>query len=69
MSTSVGVTCGITSRLVLEGRIKTPGVLSPTTPEMYEPILEILENKFGIAMIEDSERPDGLPVTGPKAKL
>lgn len=69
MSTSVGVTCGITSRLVLEGRITTPGVLSPTTPEMYEPILEILEKKFGIAMIEDSERPDGLPVTGPKAKL
>ena len=30
--------------------------------------LEILDKKFGIAMIEESERPDGLPVTQ-RAKL
>lgn len=69
MSTSVGVTCAITSRLVLDGKIKTPGVLSPTTPEIYEPILKILEEKFNIAMIEESERPDGLPIKSKIARL
>lgn len=69
MSTSVGVTCAITSRLVLDGKIKTPGVTSPTTPEIYEPILKILEEKFNIGMIEESERPDGLPIKGKIAKL
>jgi len=69
MSTSVGVTCAITSRLVLDSTIKATGVLSPTTPEIYEPILKILEDKLNIAMIEESERPDGLPIKAKMARL
>ena len=68
MSKSVGVTAGIGARLVLEGRIQRKGIVTPMTADVYEPILEILDKKFGIAMIEESERPDGLPVT-PRAKL
>lgn len=68
MSKSVGVTAGIGARLVLEGKIKRTGIVTPMTADVYEPILEILDKKFGIAMIEESERPDGLPVTQ-RAKL
>lgn len=68
MSKSVGVTSGIGARLVLEGKIQRKGVVTPMTSDVYEPILNILENKFGISMIEESERPDGLPVSQ-RAKL
>lgn len=68
MSKSVGVTSGIGARLVLEGKIKRAGVVTPMTADVYEPILSTLENKFGISMIEESERPDGLPVSQ-RAKL
>ena len=63
MSKSVGVTAAIGARLVLTGKITNKGVLSPMFPEIYNPIMKILENKFDIFMTEESERPDGLPVT------
>ena len=40
MSTTVGKTCAIATRLVLEGKIKKRGVLSPIHAEIYEPILD-----------------------------
>lgn len=61
MSKSVGCTAGIGARLVLEGKVKRTGIVTPMFADVYSPILSILENKFGIAMIEESERPDGLP--------
>jgi len=63
MSKSVGVTAAIGARLVLTGQITNKGVLSPMYPEIYNPIMKILEEKFSIFMTEESERPDGLPVT------
>jgi len=57
MSKSVGATAAMGVRLVLEGKISSRGVLSPTTPEIYTPILQNLE-KIGLSMIEESERPE-----------
>lgn len=68
MSKSVGVTSGIGARLVLEGKIKRKGIVTPMYADVYQPILDILESKFNIAMFEESERPDGLP-TSQRAKL
>ena len=59
MSITVGVTTALATRLVLEGRIKERGVLSPTTPEIYEPILDQLE-KRGITMVEESSNPKAM---------
>lgn len=53
MSQSVGITCGIATRMVLEGKIKDRGVLSPITRDIYNPILNELEKK-GIKMVEES---------------
>jgi saccharopine dehydrogenase-like NADP-dependent oxidoreductase len=68
MSKSVGVTAGIGARLVLEGKIKRHGIVTPMYADVYDPILKILDSKFGIAMFEESDRPDGLP-TSTRAKL
>jgi saccharopine dehydrogenase-like NADP-dependent oxidoreductase len=53
MSKTVGITCGIATRMVLEDKIREKGVLSPITREIYNPILSELE-KRGIRMIEES---------------
>lgn len=68
MSKSVGVTAGIGARLVLEGKVRRQGVVTPMHADVYNPILKTLEDKFGIAMFEESDRPDGLP-TSSRAKL
>jgi hypothetical protein len=68
MSKSVGVTAGIGARLVLEGKIKRHGIVTPMYADVYGPILKILDDKFGIAMFEESDRPDGLP-TSTRGKL
>jgi len=68
MSKSVGWTAGIGARLVLEGKIKRHGVVTPMHSDVYNPILSILDNKFGISMFEESDRPDGLP-TSTRARL
>jgi hypothetical protein len=57
MSKTVGMTTAIGTRMVLEGKIKRRGVLSPVFKDIYDPILKELA-RFGIAMIEESERPD-----------
>lgn len=57
MSQTVGVTCAMGVRLVLEGKTTQRGVCSVTSPEIYEPILQGLE-KRGIRMVEESERPN-----------
>jgi saccharopine dehydrogenase (NADP+, L-glutamate forming) len=66
MSRTVGITCAIGTRLILEGKIKRHGVLSPIYKDIYEPIMNELE-RFGIAMVEESERADLM--YGPRAKL
>ena len=54
MSQTVGITCALATRLVLEKKIKERGVLSPMTKEIYGPILKDLE-KYGVSMVEESE--------------
>ena len=55
MCTTVGATCGIATRLVLEGIVTQPGVLSPITPAIYEPILDQLDKTYGIRMKDEQE--------------
>lgn len=54
MSKSVGVTCAIATRLVLEGKISLRGVLSPIHPEIYNPVLDQLAAQ-GIKMKDEQE--------------
>jgi len=56
MSQTVGITCAIATRLVLDRKINDRGVLSPMTKDIYEPILNELE-KQGIGMVEESANP------------
>ena len=47
MSRAVGLPAAIASRLILEGTIRSKGVLKPITEEIYEPILsELAENGY-----------------------
>jgi saccharopine dehydrogenase-like NADP-dependent oxidoreductase len=52
MSITVGLSTGIASKLILEGKIHATGIHIPTTPEIYEPILNELE-KYGIQFVEE----------------
>lgn len=51
MSKTVGLPMGISTKLILNGRINLTGVWVPTVKEIYNPVLSELE-KFGIAFIE-----------------
>ena len=68
MSKSVGVTAAIGARMVLTGKVPQRGVVSPIHPEVYGPILKELE-KFGIVMVEESERPGGTHSASNRVKL
>lgn len=52
MSKSVGLPLGIATKLILEGKITTPGVHIPIQKEIYEPILAELK-EFGFDFIEE----------------
>lgn len=54
MARTVGLPAAISTRLVLEGKIKRTGVHIPVTPEIYEPILNELKEE-GIAFKEKRE--------------
>lgn len=51
MSKTVGLPLAIAAKLVLNGQIKSRGVAVPTTKEIYEPILEELQ-QFGVSIVE-----------------
>ncbi|KIJ48210.1 hypothetical protein M422DRAFT_248000 [Sphaerobolus stellatus SS14] len=51
MALTVGVPCGITVQLILDGVINIPGILAPYTKEICDPIREKLELE-GIRMVE-----------------
>ena len=55
MAKTVGMTCAIGTRLILENKISERGVLSPITKEIYVPMMKELE-RFGVIMVEESER-------------
>jgi saccharopine dehydrogenase-like NADP-dependent oxidoreductase len=69
MSQTVGITCALATRLVLDKKISQRGVLSPMEKEIYTPILKALEKK-GIVMVEESANPRAhMIMSGPKAKM
>ena len=51
MAKHVGIPCGIAARLVLSGVISTPGILAPYTPDICDPLREILESE-GLGLVE-----------------
>jgi saccharopine dehydrogenase (NADP+, L-glutamate forming) len=54
MARTVGLPAAISARMVLEGEITLTGVHIPVVPEIYEPVLEELE-QLGIACAEKTE--------------
>ncbi len=52
MSITVGIPVAIATKLILTGVIKATGVVVPTTPDIYEPVLKELE-EFGIRFTEE----------------
>lgn len=67
MSKTVGVTCALATRLVLDKKIKERGVISPMTKDIYTPILNDLEKHHGIVMVEESQNPTAwAKMGGPK---
>lgn len=52
MSITVGTPLAIATKLLLTGQIKDRGVIVPTKPHLYNPILNELEN-FGVKFIEE----------------
>ncbi|KAJ1966359.1 saccharopine dehydrogenase (NADP+, L-glutamate-forming) [Dipsacomyces acuminosporus] len=53
MAKTVGVPCGIATQLILDGKLSTPGVIAPMTPEIYQPILDVLPSE-GINAVEET---------------
>jgi len=51
MARTVGLPVAIATLAILNGKIKTPGVQVPIKPEVYNPILDELEN-YGIVFKE-----------------
>ncbi|MBC7249752.1 MAG: saccharopine dehydrogenase NADP-binding domain-containing protein [Anaerolineae bacterium] len=54
MSRTVGLPAAIGTRLILEGHIHLTGVQTPVVPEIYEPVLQELE-QLGITFKEERE--------------
>jgi saccharopine dehydrogenase (NADP+, L-glutamate forming) len=54
MSRLVGLPLGIFVKLLLLGKISTTGVNIPTMPEVYEPVMQELE-EYGVKFIEEEE--------------
>ena len=60
MAKTVGLPVAIAAGLILDGKIKTPGVLIPTIKEIYEPVMKELEHQG----IRFEERNSVLTVNG-----
>ncbi|KAI9506643.1 hypothetical protein GGI26_004739 [Coemansia sp. RSA 1358] len=55
MARTVGVPAAIATRLLLEGKIQTKGVIRPTIPEIYNPLIERLE-QTGLIFSEQAKQ-------------
>jgi saccharopine dehydrogenase-like NADP-dependent oxidoreductase len=51
MAKTVGLPLAITTKLILQGKVNSRGVVIPTTKDIYEPLLAELET-FGIKFVE-----------------
>jgi saccharopine dehydrogenase (NADP+, L-glutamate forming) len=54
MAVTVGTPLAIACKLLLTGKLNQFGVVVPTSPEIYNPILDELES-FGVHFIEKEE--------------
>nr|AAT93229.1 YNR050C [Saccharomyces cerevisiae] len=52
MATTVGYPVAIATKFVLDGTIKGPGLLAPYSPEINDPIMKELKDKYGIYLKE-----------------
>lgn len=59
MSNTVGLPVGICAKLMLSGAVTDKGVQIPTSPQVYDPVLDELET-FGIAFVERDEVRSGV---------
>ena len=55
MARTVGITSAIAAQMLLNGSVKSPGVVTPMSREWYEPILRALAAE-GIALVERRSR-------------
>ncbi|CCF57472.1 hypothetical protein KAFR_0C04810 [Kazachstania africana CBS 2517] len=52
MAATVGLPVSIATKMVLNGTIKGPGLLAPYSPEINDPIMKELKEKYGIYLKE-----------------
>ncbi|KAK5954798.1 saccharopine dehydrogenase (NADP+, L-glutamate-forming) [Knufia fluminis] len=52
MAKLVGVPCAVACLMVMDGRIKKPGIQAPVTWDLAEPLLVELKEKYGIELTE-----------------
>jgi saccharopine dehydrogenase (NADP+, L-glutamate forming)/spermidine synthase len=55
MNRTVGLPAAVGVRMILEGKIKTTGVLIPVTAEIYEPVLKELQ-RLGLEFTEKAQK-------------
>lgn len=52
MAATVGLPVSIATRFILEGKLKGPGLVAPYSPEVNDPIMKELKEKYGIYLKE-----------------
>ncbi|KAK3378457.1 Saccharopine dehydrogenase [Podospora didyma] len=52
MAKTVGVPCAVAVKQVLSGQISAKGILAPMSPEINDPLMKELKEKYGITMVE-----------------
>lgn len=52
MAATVGYPVSVATKLVLDGTIKGPGLVAPYSPEINDPIMKELKDKYGIYLVE-----------------
>ncbi|MET4106184.1 saccharopine dehydrogenase C-terminal domain-containing protein [Hymenobacter sp. UYP22] len=57
MAKTVGLPVGMAVRQLAQGHLTQRGVVIPTQPALYEPILAELEQDYGIRFVEESQEP------------
>jgi saccharopine dehydrogenase (NADP+, L-glutamate forming) len=62
MAKTVGLPLAIAVKLICSGQFNQPGLFTPVVPELYNPILQELEDDFGIIFKESEEKVrNGIP--------
>ncbi|KAJ1737706.1 saccharopine dehydrogenase (NADP+, L-glutamate-forming) [Coemansia sp. Benny D160-2] len=53
MAKTVGVPCAIATQLILDGKLTATGIVAPMTPDIYQPIMDLLPSE-GINAVEET---------------